>query len=82
MNTAALAALAALAPGDVTAVIYEGLAALPAFNPDHDGESLPEGPAQLRQEIGRPHCIPGDAIKPCAVVIGTGYNPGSIIEHG
>ena len=51
VNTAALATVAALAPGDVTAVSYEGLAALPAFNPDHDGDSLPEEPARLRQEI-------------------------------
>jgi chromate reductase, NAD(P)H dehydrogenase (quinone) len=51
VNTAALATVAALAPGDVTAVIYGGLAALPAFNPDHDGDSLPKEPARLRQEI-------------------------------
>ena len=53
MNTAALATVAALAPDGVAAVIYAGLAALPAFNPDHDGDALPEEPARLRQEIGR-----------------------------
>jgi chromate reductase, NAD(P)H dehydrogenase (quinone) len=51
VNTAALATVAALAPPGVTAVTYEGLAALPAFNPDHDGDRLPGEPARLRQEI-------------------------------
>jgi NAD(P)H-dependent FMN reductase len=35
----------------VTAVPYEGLAGLPAFNPDHDGERVPEAVAELRREI-------------------------------
>jgi NAD(P)H-dependent FMN reductase len=51
-NTAALATMAATAPDGVTAVLYEGLAALPAFNPDHDGDLLPEAAAGLRREIG------------------------------
>ena len=51
VNTAALATVAALAPGGVTAVFYDGLAALPAFNPDHDGDGLPGEPARLRREI-------------------------------
>jgi chromate reductase len=51
VNTAALATVAVLAPDGVTAVRYDGLAALPAFNPDHDGDALPEQPAALRQEI-------------------------------
>ena len=38
-------------PGQVTAVPYEGLAGLPAFNPDHDGERVPEAAAELRREI-------------------------------
>lgn len=50
-NTAALTTMKALAPGEVTAVVYDGLASLPAFNPDHDGENLPEAPRQLRKEI-------------------------------
>ena len=33
-NTAALATAAATAPGRVTAALYDGLADLPAFNPD------------------------------------------------
>jgi chromate reductase, NAD(P)H dehydrogenase (quinone) len=51
-NTAALVTAAALAPPGVTAVLYQGLADLPAFNPDHDGELLPATVAGLRQEIG------------------------------
>jgi chromate reductase, NAD(P)H dehydrogenase (quinone) len=50
-NTAALATAAALAPGRVTAVTYDGLASLPAFNPDRDGDRVPPEVAQLRQEI-------------------------------
>ena len=50
-NTAALATMAALAPGRVTAVMYDGLAGLPAFNPDDDGDHLPEAAAGLRAEI-------------------------------
>lgn len=50
-NTAALVTAGALAPPGVTAVLYQGLAALPAFNPDHDGETVPEPVAELRREI-------------------------------
>jgi chromate reductase, NAD(P)H dehydrogenase (quinone) len=51
VNTAALATAAAVAPEPVTAVLYDGLAALPAFNPDHDGGDLPKAAAELRREI-------------------------------
>ena len=51
-NTAALVTAAALAPPGDTAVLYEGLAGLPSFNPDHDGEVVPEPVAELRREIG------------------------------
>jgi NAD(P)H-dependent FMN reductase len=50
-NTAALVTAAALAPPAVTAALYQGLAGLPAFNPDHDGEFLPAPAAELRREI-------------------------------
>lgn len=50
-NTAALATAAAMAPRGVRAVRYDGLAGLPAFNPDHDGDLLPEAAASLRREI-------------------------------
>lgn len=52
-NTAALMTAVALAPREVRAHLYHGLAALPAFNPDHDGELLPEQVADLRREIGQ-----------------------------
>ena len=50
-NTAALATMAAVAPALVTAVVYDGLARLPAFNPDDDGDRLPPEAARLREEI-------------------------------
>jgi chromate reductase len=50
-NTAALRAVAETAPDWVTAVLYDGLSGLPAFNPDHDGAALPAAAAGLRQEI-------------------------------
>jgi len=50
-NTAAVRTVAALAPALVTPVVYGGLAELPAFNPDHDGDRLPAAVASLRQEI-------------------------------
>jgi chromate reductase, NAD(P)H dehydrogenase (quinone) len=50
-NTAALVTAAALAPRRVTPVVYGGLAELPAFNPDHDGDLLPAAAAALRGEI-------------------------------
>jgi chromate reductase, NAD(P)H dehydrogenase (quinone) len=50
-NTAALATAAAVAPDGVTAAVYDGLAGLPAFNPDHDGDRLPEAAAELRRRI-------------------------------
>ena len=51
-NSAALVTAAALAPRRVTPVLYGGLADLPAFNPDHDGDLLPPAAAALRGEIG------------------------------
>ncbi len=51
-NTAALRTLRAVAPRSVTAVLYEGLSGLPAFNPDDDREPLPPAAGALRREIG------------------------------
>jgi chromate reductase len=51
VNASALAAAAAAAPGRVTAVMYDGLARLPAFNPDDDGDHLPKAAAELRRQI-------------------------------
>jgi NAD(P)H-dependent FMN reductase len=54
-NTAALQALAALAPDGVTIAIYNRLADLPYFNPDLDreGDTPPASVAELRAQIGR-----------------------------
>ena len=52
-NTAALLTLAELAPAGVEAVVYEGLAGLPVFNPDDDHPPLPSTVAELRAEIDR-----------------------------
>jgi NAD(P)H-dependent FMN reductase len=51
VNTAALATAVAVAPSRVTAVMYDGLARLPAFNPDHDGDHVPDAVAELRRQI-------------------------------
>jgi NAD(P)H-dependent FMN reductase len=49
-NTAALRTVQAIAPDGITAEIYGGLAALPAFSPDEDQQ--PPGPAaELRARI-------------------------------
>jgi chromate reductase, NAD(P)H dehydrogenase (quinone) len=50
-NTVALRTVAELAPDDVETELYDGLAALPAFNPDDDHDPLPETVARLRQSI-------------------------------
>jgi chromate reductase len=49
-NTAALRTVQAVAPDGVTAQLYKGLAALPAFSPDED-ERPPEPAADLRARI-------------------------------
>src|SRR5437764_168434 len=49
-TTAALRTVQALAPDGITAQMYDGLAALPAFTPDQDEQ--PPGPAaELRARI-------------------------------
>lgn len=50
-NSAALRTAAGVAPGSVETRLYEGMAALPAFNPDHDGEAPPPEVVDLRLEI-------------------------------
>jgi len=55
-NTAVLEAAALLAPPGVTVTLYDGLGALPHFNPDldsPDGDQLPKIVADLRAQIGR-----------------------------
>ena len=51
-NRAALEAAALLAPAGVEIALYDGLAALPHFNPDLDDDPPPPA-AALRAEIGR-----------------------------
>ncbi len=41
----------------VTAVLYEGLAGLPAFNPDNDGENAPTAVADLRRELAEADAV-------------------------
>jgi len=56
-NTAALCTARAVAPAPVAARLYEGLAGLPAFNPDDDHEPLPPAVTELRQEIAAADAI-------------------------
>lgn len=53
-NTETLRALTLLAPPEVTITLYDGLATLPPFNPDHDmeGMALPEAVQSLRAQVG------------------------------
>jgi len=71
-NTAALATAAAIAPSQVTPVLYGGLAELPAFNPDHDGDLLPAPAAGLRRELAE-----SDAVLLCTPEY-AGTLPGSL----
>lgn len=50
-NTAALRTARDVVPAGTEAVLYGGLAGLPAFNPDDDTEPLPPAVAALRREI-------------------------------
>lgn len=56
-NTAALEALALLAPPHVAVHRYDGLDRLPAFNPDLESGDLPETVAQLRTLVGQVDAI-------------------------
>ena len=49
-NTAALRALRDLAPAGVHATLYDGLADLPAFDPDQD-QQAPSAVGQLRAQL-------------------------------
>ncbi|MFG1789963.1 NADPH-dependent FMN reductase [Nocardia sp. NPDC049149] len=55
-NSAALRTVQAVAPADVEARWYDGLADLPAFNPDDDGAGQPSVLA-LREELGRADAV-------------------------
>ncbi|MGO9358474.1 MAG: NADPH-dependent FMN reductase [Xanthobacteraceae bacterium] len=51
-NTAALLAAAQLAPATCEVVLFEGLAALPPFNPDLEMNALPGVVADFRRQVG------------------------------
>ena len=73
-NTEVLRAMALLAPLWVTVRQYEGLATLPAFNPDVDGEDMTPPPAvqDLRRQLAN-----ADAIVICSPEYAHGV-PGSL----
>lgn len=52
-NTAALRAAARLAPAGVEVILFEGIADLPFFNPDLDGDDVPAPVRAMRELIGR-----------------------------
>jgi chromate reductase, NAD(P)H dehydrogenase (quinone) len=51
-NTAVLRAMARLAPESVEVALFDGLAGLPFFNPDLDGDQVPPPVAGFRALIG------------------------------
>lgn len=51
-NTALLGAASLLAPEEMTVELYDGLAALPHFNPDLDADPLPSAVTDLRARVG------------------------------
>jgi len=73
-NTEVLRALALLAPPWVTVTQYEGLATLPAFNPDLDGEDMtpPTAVQDLRSQLAN-----ADAVVICSPEYAHGV-PGSL----
>jgi chromate reductase, NAD(P)H dehydrogenase (quinone) len=58
-NTAALRTVHELAPDDVEAVLFDGIAGLPHFNPDDDAEGLevPAPVAEMRAAVGSADAI-------------------------
>jgi NAD(P)H-dependent FMN reductase len=56
-NTAALVTAAAVAFEGIVPVLYGGLAGLPAFNPDDEGDRLPPAVAELRREIAAAEAV-------------------------
>ena len=56
-NTASLRTAQVFAPELVDAVFFEGVRALPHFDPDLDGEDLPACAAELRAEVRRAHAL-------------------------
>jgi NAD(P)H-dependent FMN reductase len=56
-NAAALHAATELVPEGTEVVLHEDLAALPHFNPDDDGDQLPDAVTALRAEIARADAV-------------------------
>jgi chromate reductase, NAD(P)H dehydrogenase (quinone) len=56
-STAVLRAAQVTAPEGITAVLYEGLDALPHFDPDRDRPPLPDAVARLRHAVHRADAI-------------------------
>ena len=52
-NTAALQAARQLAPSTIDLELYEGLGALPLFNPDDEMMAVPASVSALREAVGR-----------------------------
>ena len=52
-NTAALQAARQLAPSTIDLELYEGLGALPLFNPDDEMVAVPASVSALREAVGR-----------------------------
>ena len=50
-NSVVVRAAALLAPPHLRVIVYAGLASLPPFNPDDDGDTLPPVVADLRRQI-------------------------------
>lgn len=57
VNEAVLETVAAIAPAGVTGVVFQGIGALPLFNPDLDREPLPEAVVRLRAAIATADAI-------------------------
>ncbi len=56
-NNAALATVRDLAPAGSAAILYGGLSALPAFNPDDDHDPVPVAVAELRELISQADAV-------------------------
>jgi chromate reductase len=56
-NEALLRTVASLLPSDVVADFYDGMSALPHFNPDDDHDPLPPAVADLRSRIATADAI-------------------------
>ena len=56
-NTTLVHAVKRIAPKDVEVVIYEGLATLPHFNPDFDGEEVAASVTNFRQQMRRSDAV-------------------------